>query len=74
MAESAGQSQAGVRLHFNLLLIGDQAVGKTSIMKRYVNRKFDQVKAATSGVDFCTTKYKSDEGEDCRVKIWDTAG
>ena len=75
MVESTGQSaQAGTRLHFNLLLIGDQAVGKTSIMKRYVSKKFDQVKAATSGVDFCTTKYKSEEGEDCRVKIWDTAG
>ena len=42
MAESTNQGQAaGVRLHFNLLLIGDQAVGKTSIMKRYVNKKFN---------------------------------
>ena len=69
-----GEVKPQVRLHFNLLLIGDQAVGKTSIMKRYVNKKFDANKIATSGVDFCTTKYRSEEGEDCRVKIWDTAG
>ena len=62
------------RLHFNLLLIGDGGVGKTSIMKRYVNKKFDPNKIATSGVDFCSVKYRSEEGEDCRVKIWDTAG
>ena len=42
MAESTNPAQTGVRLHFNLLLIGDQAVGKTSIMKRYVNKKFNQ--------------------------------
>ena len=49
-------------------------MGKTSIMKRYVNKKFDPSKMATSGIDFQLVKYKSEEGEDCRVKIWDTAG
>ena len=49
-------------------------MGKTSIMKRYVNKKFDPSKMATSGIDFSLVKYKSEEGEDCRVKIWDTAG
>ena len=68
------EREPATRLHFNLLLIGDQAVGKTSIMKRYVQKKFDPQKHATSGVDFCTCKYQSEEGEDCRVKIWDTAG
>ena len=72
---AAGEGEARVaRLHFNLLLIGDGGVGKTSVMKRYVNKKFDAAKIATSGVDFCSVKYKSDTGEDCRVKIWDTAG
>ena len=56
------------------MLIGDGGVGKTSIMKRYVNKKFDPHKIATSGVDFCAVKYTSESGEECRVKIWDTAG
>ena len=62
-------------INFNLMMIGDGGVGKTSIMKRYVNKKFDPNKIATSGVDFLTVKYKSKDGKNvCRVKIWDTAG
>ena len=61
-------------MHFDVLLIGDGSVGKTAIMKRYANKKFDPKRMATSGMDFCQVKYKSEEGEDCRVKIWDTAG
>ena len=57
-----------------MILIGDQGVGKTCILKRYVNKKFDHNKMATSGVDFSNVKYTSTSGEDCRVKIWDTAG
>ena len=72
-AKSESQPQAA-RTNFNLLLIGDAGVGKTSILKRYVNKKFDFNKMATSGVDFSALKYTSKSGEDCRVMIWDTAG
>ena len=45
------------------------------MMKRYVNKKFDPNKIATSGVDFQIVKYKSKKtNHNCRVKIWDTAG
>ena len=30
--------------------------------------------ATTSGVDFMNCKYDSQNGEKCKVKIWDTAG
>ena len=72
--ESKKETQKQVRTHFNLIFIGDQGVGKTCILKRYVNKKFDHNKMATSGVDFSNVKYTSTSGEDCRVKIWDTAG
>lgn len=49
-------------------------MGKTSILKRYVNKKFDHSKMATSGVDFQSIRYTSESGEECRVKLWDTAG
>ena len=61
-------------INFNTILIGDQGVGKTSILKRYVSKKFNNARIATSGVDFQQVKYESDAGEMCRVKVWDTAG
>ena len=77
MVESAAAATADARaerMNINLLIIGDTSVGKTSILKRYVNKKFDPNKMSTSGVDFMMVKYQSENGEDCRVKIWDTAG
>ena len=61
MAQSAAAatSEESKPIHFNLMMIGDQSVGKTSIMKRYVNKKFDANKIATTGVDFSTVRYKS---------------
>ena len=49
-------------------------MGKTSILKRYVNKKFDLNRMATVGAEFSLVKYTSLSGEDCKVKIWDTSG
>lgn len=51
-ATSSGGAAAKKPINFNLMMIGDGGVGKTSIMKRYVNKKFDPNKIATTGVDF----------------------
>ena len=62
-------------MNFNILFIGDAGVGKTSILRRYANKKFDPNKMATNGVDFVLLKYIHEESkQECRVKIWDTAG
>ena len=56
-----------------LIIIGDSAVGKTSILKRYSNKKIDESHMATVGID----NFERDEtfeGEIIRVKVWDTAG
>ena len=29
---------------------------------------------ATTGVDFSLARYTSQDGDDCRIKLWDTAG
>ena len=34
------------------MMLGDSSVGKTELMKRYVNKNFDANKLKTSGVDF----------------------
>ena len=43
-------------------------------MRRHVIKQFDEKMATTAGVDFMNCKHKSENGEKCKVKIWDTAG
>ena len=79
MVEQSGEANqkggnANEFINFNLLMVGDSGVGKTSILNRYVKKKFDINKIATSGVDFQLIKYVSADGDKCRVKIWDTVG
>ena len=57
----------------HVMILGDGAVGKTSILKMYANQKFTNQHIKTLGVDFIQTTYaKGDQSFD--VKIWDTAG
>lgn len=39
---------------FKLVLTGDSSVGKTNILSRFVNNKFDENQKTTIGVEFCT--------------------
>ena len=45
-----------VRLHFNIMLIGDSGVGKHELFDKYSTKKFDQNKMVTTGVDFLSLK------------------
>mmetsp|Transcript_2761 Transcript_2761/g.3383 ORF Transcript_2761/g.3383 Transcript_2761/m.3383 type:complete len:118 (+) Transcript_2761:109-462(+) len=56
-----------------LLLIGDTAVGKSSVLLRYADDQFSASFITTIGIDF---KIKSIQMGDKKVKlqIWDTAG
>lgn len=58
---------------FKLVLLGDTAVGKSSIVLRFVKKQFFEFQESTIGAAFlCQTVQL----EDCVVKfeIWDTAG
>jgi len=56
-----------------ILTIGESGVGKSSLIQRFVEDRFDPEMAATIGVDF---RIRSINIEDKLVKlaIWDTAG
>ena len=56
-----------------LLVIGDGAVGKTSILSRFAQDKFSPQYLATLGIDFFTKDVMIDK-EIIHIKIWDTAG
>ncbi|MFW9834298.1 MAG: GTP-binding protein [Candidatus Thorarchaeota archaeon] len=58
---------------YKLVLIGDGAVGKTSIRERYLGKGFKKSQLATIGVDFAQ-KYTSYGGVNVRHIIWDLAG
>ena len=56
-----------------LVFLGDQSVGKTSIITRFMYDKFDAEYQATIGIDFLSkTMYLEDRT--VRLQIWDTAG
>lgn len=58
---------------FKLLLIGDAAVGKSSIMLRFCDDGFDPLINSTIGVDF-KVKLIDSRGKRVKMTIWDTAG
>ncbi len=61
-----------------LLLLGDGAVGKTSLILRYIENKFKEEYSMSLGVDFLTKTVKFiDENNTQRtvsLQIWDIAG
>jgi small GTP-binding protein len=56
-----------------ILILGDQAVGKTSILLRYTRSSFSDVLLPTLGVDF-KQKEVIVKGKSYIVQIWDSAG
>lgn len=58
---------------YKLVFLGDQSVGKTSIITRFMYDKFDQNYQPTIGIDFLSkTMYLEDRT--VRLQLWDTAG
>ncbi len=56
-----------------LVLLGEAAVGKSSLVLRFVNNEFQENKEPTIGAAFLTQKCKLDD-KIIKFEIWDTAG
>lgn len=56
-----------------VVIAGDGNVGKTSLIRRYCEGKFEQSRVATIGVDFQTKLVELDNGP-VKLSIWDMAG
>ena len=54
---------------FKLLLIGDSAVGKTSLLFRFADDKFNQSFISTIGIDFKIRTIDVD-GKKIKLQIW----
>lgn len=58
---------------FKVIIVGPQAVGKSSILFRISESKFDAVYNSTIGIDFKTFTSQVDN-KAYSLQIWDTAG
>eukprot|EP01084_Bolivina_argentea_P085713 154932_1 len=56
-----------------VIVLGDSGVGKTSLMSRWVHKKFDGRYKATIGADFLTKEIPVGD-KLVSIQVWDTAG
>ena len=71
--EVAPNSNAKEEYKFKVVVVGDSGVGKTNLIKRFVNDTFSKDSKATVGVEFLSKTYLINQ-EIFKIEIWDTAG
>ncbi|CAH8596842.1 unnamed protein product [Schistosoma curassoni] len=59
---------------FRVIIIGDSMVGKSSLMKSFVEGNFTPVSDPTIGVDFFSRTVRIQEEVFVKLQLWDTAG
>ncbi|EME49196.1 hypothetical protein DOTSEDRAFT_68068 [Dothistroma septosporum NZE10] len=70
-----GGRPGGARFaQFKLVLLGESAVGKSSLVLRFVKDQFDDYRESTIGAAFLTQTIALDEQTTVKFEIWDTAG
>ncbi|KAJ5736104.1 uncharacterized protein N7483_001229 [Penicillium malachiteum] len=73
MSESAGANGPKPSSSVKLVLLGEAAVGKSSLVLRFVNNDFQENKEPTIGAAFLTQKCALPT-RTIKFEIWDTAG
>ena len=61
-------------VEFNVIMLGDSNVGKTSILKKFVDNTFSDQLACTVNVEFKTKNLKIDNNLYAQLSLYDTAG
>ncbi|KAH7043095.1 ras family-domain-containing protein [Linnemannia elongata] len=73
-APNQQQQPAGKLFQFKLVLLGESAVGKSSLVLRFVKDQFDDYRESTIGAAFLTQTICLDDATTVKFEIWDTAG
>lgn len=58
---------------FKILVAGDGGVGKTTLLRRFVDDVFDESTITTIGVDFFLKELSLEDGN-CSLQLWDLGG
>lgn len=72
---SPANGSAGINkiCQFKVVLLGESAVGKSSLVLRFVKREFHEYQESTIGAAFLTQTVQIDDTT-VKFEIWDTAG
>jgi small GTP-binding protein len=65
--------QEGLK-EFNIITLGDSGVGKTSIIKRFCENRFDDNNQATIGINFSKKEMTFNKKDKIILKLFDTCG
>ena len=60
-------------INFKIIIVGDSGVGKSSLLKRAVQNRFDTGYQATIGFEFLLMHFKVNDLK-LKLQIWDTCG
>ena len=63
-----------MNLQIKLIILGDQFVGKTSLVKRLTDDSFRDFYMATIGVDYDKINFTDDDENEHEIILWDTSG
>ena len=58
---------------YKIIMIGDASTGKTSLLLRFCEGRFDNTQNCTIGIDFKLRNIKVDK-RIIKLQLWDTAG
>ncbi|RLV91864.1 Ras-related protein SEC4 [Spathaspora sp. JA1] len=73
MSARTGAPSRAYDMIMKLLLVGDSGVGKSCILLRFVEDKFNPSFITTIGIDFKIRTIES-KGKRIKLQVWDTAG
>ncbi|KAJ8288740.1 hypothetical protein COCON_G00013990 [Conger conger] len=59
---------------FGVVILGDSAVGKSSLLRRYTEGTFEESNQSPLGIDFKVQHLSFDPGVTIKLLLWDTAG
>ncbi len=59
---------------FKVILLGDIAVGKSSLLSRFVDDKYTNEYRCNVGVEFKVKSFFLDSNKGADLQIWDTVG
>ena len=70
---AANDTSGAGKFKYKIVFLGNQSVGKTSIIHRFIYDSFDDTYQATIGIDFMSQKMYV-EDKIIILNLWDTAG